>query len=1422
MSDENIKNIVNKICEDIYKLLLIEHRNILVDAVTEILVNIQKLFHIEESDFLKQIKQNNGRDIKGIFIMLLPYYEFTKSDKMNSLFEITNNLDDKAKLYISTYYVDHAIYNINTIEQLRYFIEQSKRTVLNSIKQYSTKLMPNWLNIFPYTLDNYQKSPEYIKFVSLYQNKTYESDEFIRTIYNTIANFLYLDIKPIKWTIYNTEYNKVMYPIIIVLVNLLNIKDIINKKNLKDIKDEKEIEKFKTSWKEFISSANYEILNYVILFYLRQIDDNTYKKLNLSLECKKIIKIKREEDDDEELIDDKEYALFNIATQEACLKEIINTIDSLELYDYLFKTCQQFKYTWYGKQCMDKHNIFYTIDEYQTKITTILPPMILLKFVYNFFKSLIHVQTGDEYIFMGKYWNTVTYVFKQLFISRLNTKTGSDDPNLVEVEDWFSISSNLKKVYKNFTKKEINIIFIQIARYFLNEIIIPRVIFETLVYNGIFTYFKYNPLVTDEAKMPNKNKEYDKWKKHMQQYVDVTKYDDSYHFIDNQELKIHPHIDLIKQKEWYTNFGGDWICQMQLYHHFIHQRIMLITGATGAGKSTVAPMLLLYALKIINYNNNGKVFCTQPRIKPTKANAKRMAESWGVPFVEDEVNKEKTLNNIVDYVQYKYQGVDITDDYYHPTLRLLTDGSFWNVLLQNYLFKKKKSTKKFSKYNFLDILLVDEAHEHNTYMDYIMTFSRFGIYINNSVTFGIISATMDDDEQTYRKFFEQIDDNWKYPIDTSVTYDSRILDRRMHMANPTAGGNFEVTDIIVPTIKKKESTRLFEIQDIINVLTQRIVPKIKSGEDVLIFASGSKDVKDIVDEINNNPKIPDSLIAIPFYSELKQDIRETYVEEIHKKEIRSQFRYDKKTQTIESIKYKDAQIFNANHYKNFVIVATNIAEASITIETLKYVIETGTNKINRYDITDDRSILKEELIAEPNRKQRKGRVGRRAIGTVFYLYDYNKNKLSSKVVYKITIEDIKDKLLNTITETQEDFITEKDDPSIIREDYTFPDLFDDTYRYQGIQGLVPFEKFIKRRHNGYEKEYKILYPKKDGKYTAEELIDEDGKLYIIHPNEHQITRDVDLKITSRDPEYQNRVKLIFDKIITTGLVDANIKLTEYGKVINKLLVFVIQKNFEITSKQMIFLLEIYFYCNKISKTPEMSKLLHYTILFIVFSLISENIKIKDTDQIKAEFIEKSKSIDIKYYKFIDIGELVKELIKNKDKNTFDALYKIIENKLNGINYNVFYDSYKNKILEKTVRDILTPYFYIKTSLHILYNKDILEQFEELEDLDMSQITFKMEYYSKLSTMHVYEQFTYFVYKYYQTSLLIKKDNYYLNLLKPEKDKKFTIEFKFPDGKKGITTKLSYKYRNNVVYNFPSTQEEIISNLVWIPSSVRSV
>jgi hypothetical protein len=80
--------------------------------------------------------------------------------------------------------------------------------------------------------------------------------------------------------------------------------------------------------------------------------------------------------------------------------------------------------------------------------------------------------------------------------------------------------------------------------------------------------------------------------------------------------------------------------------------MVMITGATGVGKSTQVPKLYLYSLKMIDHNYNGKIACSVPRIMPVKNNAER----WKLMDEKLTNSSELSANQLADlYIQ-------LTDD----------------------------------------------------------------------------------------------------------------------------------------------------------------------------------------------------------------------------------------------------------------------------------------------------------------------------------------------------------------------------------------------------------------------------------------------------------------------------------------------------------------------------------------------------------------------------------------------------------------------------------------------------------------------------------------------------------------------------------------------------------------------------------------
>lgn len=1483
---ENIKNIVSISIDEKFKKLNTKHKNLLKEYLSKTCVLLGKYMPFDSeymtmSKYLQQLKQNDNRDIFSLLVLLLPYFELNTCHEITDLGELFYNLDNKSKNFKSTYYYDHKLL-VKNDDDIKNYFESSLVFINRTFAISCNKLTPNWLNIFPYTMSDYKTSDIYNEFTQFWSTKSfsqYDDGDYYNfklgyhTLYGVIKNFLFNDIKDIKWMIYDILDNDETYPNILKIVELIDIKNITNEPWDKLSDDRKK--NLISIWYNLINlESNYIYFKSLILFYLRwERDNDKLDKLKIPQKCLRIIKnnidsvYTVEENDESDFI----FYFEDEDKIEYCLKEILKNLSIEDIYKYIYTCSQQFKYTWYGFNCLDETKKFVSKDDFFLKYlndSNILDYNIKNKYyitpkmTYNFFKSLLHYQFGRKYteLSVSSSWDNLNNTYQRKLIDRLN--------NNENINRWFGVRGNIGRLYKLPSKSdEIDEIQQNLINKILNTKWIPQVIFECLVYNGILTYFKYNPEVTDKTLLPDKNKRKAEWEIVLLSRISLEPYKNAYHFLDNKQLGLHDGLlENVKKSKWYTNFGGDWICQIQVFHHFIHQRILFVTGATGAGKSTVFPFMVLYATKIINYNNNGKVLCTQPRKQPTKDNATFMAFELGIPIKsEKQINSDGSISNEfiksdIDYVQYKFQGGNITDDLYHPTLKLLTDGTLYNMIKNDYVFKSRKieESKKhrpddeniiepFTKNNLFDVLLIDESHEHNPYMDMILTLCKFALYINNEVTLGIVSATMDDDEPTYRKYYEPINDDWKAPLKIDlfgkkgVPYYRNILDRRVHLSVPFGGMNFDVAEKIV--IEKKDK----EVEIIKEILTTS-----KDG-DILVFKPGRTEINKLVEQINNEISNSD-VIAIPFMSDIDASILDI-IKKIAEPQNRKKIRYDKKKYTIYDLNnIPENEKLPEGTYKRFIIVATNIAEASITIDTLKYVIDDGRQKIMYYDVNTNQSNLIVKPVSTPNQKQRKGRVGRVQPGTAYYTYDIS--KLAPKVIYQLCSGNINDKVLdllsiNTKENEKKSFkFTDDNNPYLISIDIEsninenklskIPLFLQNQYSFimSDTSSVLFYPKNGEPENINYTD---IVYPDSDGKYDINILIDKEGKFYIIHPNETALDRNMpdSLRILpetihklEEDKTYKNKVESIINYFKILNILNEDNIVTPYGKLITSC-----SQLFGMETSGIELILTILDLLSfNYSVKDKINNVFNNIIWYCVFSNLSVKINLPEYKKVYSDFLGKSDMIPSSKLNLINLDDISNNLddeLNNLDKLILNEVKKIVK----------VIPNYKEN--EDAFKDMLYNYYLIKTKIEILeelanpkstiiYNsKDKKEKIsgqinkncQLLKNIDMNVLPKIAERdIDIIKLLNNYEQTCFFICKNMKIKLLLKMSGtpYYINYFDRNYRNIYQIKYlvsPYNKNKRKVLTNVYNEFRNNILFYLNSNDDNTITNIMWIPAKI---
>ena len=236
--NENIKNIVSISINEKFKKLNAQHKDILKDYLSQVCILLLKYMPFDNkymtiSKYLQQLKQNDNRDVFSLLVLLLPYYELNTSQDVTDLGEIFYNKGDNSKKFKSTYYYDH---DIKTEDDIIKYFDNAITFINRTFAISCNKLTPNWLNIFPYTMNDYKSSDIYKEFEKYWSTKSFpeytDNDYYnfklgYHTVYGVIKSFLFDDIKNIKWMIYDGSIANEVYPIILKIVDILDIKNII-------------------------------------------------------------------------------------------------------------------------------------------------------------------------------------------------------------------------------------------------------------------------------------------------------------------------------------------------------------------------------------------------------------------------------------------------------------------------------------------------------------------------------------------------------------------------------------------------------------------------------------------------------------------------------------------------------------------------------------------------------------------------------------------------------------------------------------------------------------------------------------------------------------------------------------------------------------------------------------------------------------------------------------------------------------------------------------------------------------------------------------------------------------------------------------------------------------------------------------------
>ncbi len=291
--------------------------------------------------------------------------------------------------------------------------------------------------------------------------------------------------------------------------------------------------------------------------------------------------------------------------------------------------------------------------------------------------------------------------------------------------------------------------------------------------------------------------------------------------------------------------------------------------------------------------------------------------------------------SVCSYIKEQLAGSSYPETYCGYKMRFYdtTDaGTRIKILTDGMLLQELKADPSLLKYS---VIMVDEAHERSLNIDLILGLLKQIVAQRKDLKLIISSATINT--KAFARFFASSDGK-PAPI---ISIKARIYEvgvKYFPLKNP----------------ENVDETALAVCQIINQMLKRFKATGYKNNEDTLVFLPGEFSIITCMTQLYSECDTR-HLQIYPLYGRLNKEEQEQVFEE------------------TEAGKMK-------------VVLATNIAETSLTIDGIKAVIDGGYAKINFYNQRDFTSALIQRPISKASAEQRKGRAGRTSNGICYRLY----------------------------------------------------------------------------------------------------------------------------------------------------------------------------------------------------------------------------------------------------------------------------------------------------------------------------------------------------------------------------------------------------------------------------------------------------
>lgn len=355
-----------------------------------------------------------------------------------------------------------------------------------------------------------------------------------------------------------------------------------------------------------------------------------------------------------------------------------------------------------------------------------------------------------------------------------------------------------------------------------------------------------------------------------------------------------------------------------------NHQVLVVAGETGSGKSTQLPKICLE----LGRGVAGLIGHTQPRRIAARTIASRIADELHVQLGRE--------------VGYQVRFTDATGPQTH--IKLMTDGL---------LLAETQSDRWLNRY---DTLILDEAHERSLNIDFLVGYLHRLLPKRPDLKLIITSATIDAERfaEHFRSAVGEVPvievSGRMYPVD--VIYWDEVGSQKSEFRSDE--GNIGPVPLPTAALRIPTSSPADDVDPLV-VLADAVDDACQRGAgDVLVFLPTERDIHEAMKTLkgrNLGGVKPDLL---PLYARL-------------------------------SVK-EQQRVFEPGGGSRRIILATNVAESSLTVPGIRFVVDTGTARISRYSPKSKLQRLPIEPVSKASADQRAGRCGRVGPGVCIRLY----------------------------------------------------------------------------------------------------------------------------------------------------------------------------------------------------------------------------------------------------------------------------------------------------------------------------------------------------------------------------------------------------------------------------------------------------